>query len=85
MAVGSWVSGVLAALSLPPKLRLDDSQMVVALLLFPLTFVALERQSTESEIEDGVRAAVGRVGTQGNNADFKAGPFIASFAFGNKE
>ena len=72
---GRGVSPVSAACSLPSGLLLDDSQMVIALLLFPVTFVTLGRQSAESEIEAGVRDVAGRVGTLGNNTGFKARPF----------
>jgi len=47
--------------------------MVIALLLFPVTFVALGRQS--AEMEAGVRDVAGRVGTPGIYAGFKARPF----------
>lgn len=75
LVVGCGVSPVSGACSFPSGVLLDDSQMVIALLLFPVTFVTQGRQSTEPEIEAGVRDVAGRVRTPGNNTGFKARPF----------
>lgn len=53
--MGCGVSPLPASCAFPSGLPLDDSQMVIALLLFPVTFVTLGRRSAESEIEAGVR------------------------------